>query len=58
MKVDRYKIHTIEIVVDRIVLKKEMRSRIADSVEMALRYGEGVLIVNDGEKDQLFSQKS
>jgi len=26
-------------------------------VEMALRYGEGVLIVNDGEKDQLFSQK-
>ena len=58
MKVDRYKIHTIEIVVDRIVLKKEMRSRIADSVEMALRYGEGVLIVNDGEQDQLFSQKS
>jgi excinuclease ABC subunit A len=58
MKVDRYKIHTIEIVVDRIVLKKEMRSRIADSVEMALRYGEGVLIVHDGEKDQLFSQKS
>ncbi len=58
MKVDRYKIHTIEIVVDRIVLKKELRSRIADSVEMALRYGEGVLIVNDGEKDQLFSQKS
>jgi excinuclease ABC subunit A len=58
MKVDRYKIHTIEIVVDRIVLKKEMRSRIADSVEMALRYGEGVLIVHDGEKDELFSQKS
>jgi excinuclease ABC subunit A len=58
MKVDRYKIHTIEIVVDRIVLKKEMRSRVADSVEMALRYGEGVLIVHDGEKDQLFSQKS
>lgn len=58
MKVDRYKIHTIEIVIDRIVLKKEMRSRITDSVEMALRYGEGVLIVNDSEKDQLFSQKS
>jgi len=58
MKVDRYKIHSIEIVVDRIVLKKEMRSRIADSVEMALRYGEGVLIVHDGKQDQLFSQKS
>jgi excinuclease ABC subunit A len=58
MKVDRYKIHNIEIVVDRIVLKKEMRARIADSVELALRFGEGVLIVNDGERDHLFSQKS
>ncbi|MBN1397438.1 MAG: excinuclease ABC subunit UvrA [Bacteroidetes bacterium] len=58
MKADRYKIHTIEIVVDRIALKKEMRSRIADSVEVALRFGGGVIIVNDGEKDQLFSQKS
>lgn len=58
MKVDRYKIHTIEIVIDRIVLKKEMRSRIADSVELALRYGQGVLIIHDGTHDQLFSQKS
>ena len=58
MKVDRYKIHTIEIVIDRIILKKEMRARIADSVEMALRYGEGVLMINDGKEDQLFSQKS
>ena len=58
MKLDRYKIHKIEIVVDRIVLKKELRSRVADSVEMALRYGEGVMIVYDGVKDQLFSQKS
>lgn len=58
MKVDRYKIHSIEIVVDRIVLKKEMRPRIADSVELALRLGEGILIVHDGDKDQLFSQKS
>jgi excinuclease ABC subunit A len=58
LKVDRYKIHTIEIVIDRIVLKKEMRPRVADSVELALRFGTGVLIVNDGEKDQLFSQKS
>jgi excinuclease ABC subunit A len=58
MKIDRYKVHTIEIVIDRIALKKEMRPRIADSVELALRFGTGVLVVNDGEKDQLFSQKS
>ncbi len=57
MKADRYKVHDIEIVVDRITVKKEIRSRIADSVEVALKFGEGVLIVNDGKKDQLFSQK-
>ena len=57
MKADRYKVHDIEIVVDRIAVKKEIRTRIADSVDVALRFGEGVLIVNDGKQDQLFSQK-
>jgi excinuclease ABC subunit A len=57
MKLDRYKIHNVEIVVDRIVMKKELRSRVADSVEVALRFGDGVVTVHDGEKDQLFSQK-
>lgn len=56
MKVDRYKVHTIEIVVDRIVVKPDQRSRIAGSVETALQYGDGVLIVHDGKKDALFSQ--
>ena len=57
MKVDRYKVHNIEVVVDRIVLRKNLRSRVADSVELALRIGDGVLMVNDGTRDQLFSQK-
>ncbi len=57
MKLDRYKIHTIEIVVDRIQIKKESRSRIAASVEMALQFGEGVLTLFDGKQDILFSKK-
>lgn len=57
MKVDRYKIHNIEIVVDRAQPKKEMRARIAESVEVALKYGEGMLIVHDGSRDHIFSQK-
>jgi len=57
LKLDRYKIHNIEIVVDRIQVKKESRSRIADSVEVALLFVEGVMIVNDGEQDTLFSKK-
>ena len=44
MAADRYKVHTIEIVVDRIVVRADARSRVADSVDVALRFGGGVLI--------------
>ena len=42
---DRYKIHDIEIVVDRLVMKDEIRHRLADSCEIALAEGEGVIKV-------------
>ncbi len=46
MQVDRYKVHSIEIVVDRIVVRGESRTRVADSVEVALRFGNGTIIAN------------
>src|SRR5678810_2084 len=39
--------HSIEVVVDRLVLKPELRSRLTDSVETALREGKGVLMLTD-----------
>ena len=48
----RYEQHTIEAVVDRIVVKPDIRQRLADSVEVALRLSEGlavVLIETDGD---------
>lgn len=56
MQVDRYKVHNIEVVVDRLTVKKEMRSRIADSVETGLRVGSGLVIIDRDGEDQLFSQ--
>jgi excinuclease ABC subunit A len=56
MQVERYKIHNIEIVVDRIAVSKEARSRISDSVEVALGFGSGVIIINTGSQDLLFSE--
>jgi excinuclease ABC subunit A len=44
MQLDRYKVHTIEIVVDRITIKGESRARVADSVEVALRFGGGTIL--------------
>lgn len=55
MQVDRYKIHNIEIVIDRIVLQENIRSRVADSIETALSFGSGVVIVNSEIGDSLYS---
>lgn len=45
MQVDRYKIHDIEIVIDRIEVKEEDRFRISQSVKTALNHGKGVMMV-------------
>jgi excinuclease ABC subunit A len=45
-ELDKNKRHTLDLVVDRLVVKEGMRGRLADSVELALRYGEGRLIVH------------
>jgi excinuclease ABC subunit A len=46
---DRTKPHDLDVVVDRIVLKEGLRGRVADSVELALRLGEGVMLVDAGD---------
>ncbi len=52
--------HTIEVVVDRLVMGEGVRSRLADSVELALRLGEGLVVIaretKRGWRDRLFSQ--
>ncbi|MFH5831513.1 excinuclease ABC subunit UvrA [Halalkalibaculum sp. DA3122] len=61
MKVDRYKTHNIEVVVDRFVINPKSEKRIAESVRLALEMADGNVILavpeEDGElKDHLFSQ--
>ena len=45
VKLDPKKKHTIEVVVDRLVIDEKIRVRLSDSVETALKWGEGVLLV-------------
>ena len=47
MQVDRYKIHDIELVVDRVQVSEKDRFRITQSIQVALREGKGVLMVED-----------
>jgi excinuclease ABC subunit A len=50
--------HDIDLVVDRLVLKPDVRNRLTDSVETALREGKGTLILTDerGENDRVMSE--
>jgi excinuclease ABC subunit A len=52
--------HTIEVVIDRLVAKPDIRRRVADSIETALQLTEGIAAVavqtHDGEDVQTFSQ--
>ena len=57
IKLEKNKKHTIEVVVDRIVIKEGIENRLADSLETALKLAEGLVNVDiiDGEK-LVFSQ--
>ena len=61
IKLDKKFKHTIEIVVDRIIIKPGQESRISEAVELAMKEGEGLVMVhfkdNDFEKEQTFSTK-
>jgi len=49
--------HSIEVVVDRIVLDDEQKERLTESVELALKIGSGLVIVNRDRKDEtIFSE--
>jgi excinuclease ABC subunit A len=64
-ELNKRKAHTIEAVVDRIIIKDEIRSRLADSIEISLKLTDGLVIVtvmdetSGGEawRDQLYSEK-
>jgi excinuclease ABC subunit A len=57
IELEKNKKHSIEVVVDRIVVKEGVASRVADSLETALKLGEGKVIVDViGEEELLFSE--
>lgn len=57
INLEKNKKHTIEVVVDRLVVKSGIESRLADSLETALQLGEGVVAVEVvGDRELVFSQ--
>ncbi|MCK9266670.1 excinuclease ABC subunit UvrA [bacterium] len=56
IKLSRYKIHNIDVLIDRFIPQEEDRDRIAESVEMALKVGKGLLISELQGTDTLYNE--
>jgi excinuclease ABC subunit A len=58
MRLDRYKIHDIELVVDRIIVNEKDRQRLKDAVQVAMKHGDASMMVLDLEtnKSKFFSR--
>ncbi|NLC37786.1 MAG: excinuclease ABC subunit UvrA, partial [Clostridia bacterium] len=56
IKLEKNKAHTLEAVIDRIIIKEGIEQRLADSLETAVRMGEGIAVVAVGEEDLIFSE--
>ena len=59
MQVDRYRIHDIEVVIDRLMVEPSFKVRISQSVQQALKMGKDLmfLLVNDQDKIVQYSKQ-
>ena len=59
IELDKHKKHTLEVVVDRLVVTPELPRRLADSLETAVKLADGIVTVNlpDAGKDLTFSER-
>ncbi len=58
LQVDRYKIHDIEIVVDRLAVTKDMKVRLSQSIQQCLKIGKGLLFIVSEENKNKVTQYS
>lgn len=58
INLEKNKKHDIDLIVDRLVVKKDIQKRLTDSVELALKQAAGMVIINQPDKkvDKLFSE--
>ena len=58
IKLDRRRNHTIDVLVDRLIVRSGIERRLADSIELALKLADDIVVINTlGSGDRLFSRK-
>lgn len=55
-ELEKNKNHNIEIVIDRLIIKEDIRSRLFEAIELALDWAHGYVIIIAGDEEKLFSQ--
>jgi len=53
---DKYKKHTIEAVIDQLTLKEGIERRLTDSMELAIKMGNGLVLIQKEDEEMLFSE--
>ena len=53
---DRNKKHNIDLIVDRLIIKEDIRSRLAESIEISLKYANNLVVISTPKDEMLFSQ--
>jgi excinuclease ABC subunit A len=53
LKVDRYKNHFIEIVIDKLVADEASLKRLKTSVQTGMKHGDGIVMILDADSDRL-----
>jgi len=58
INLEKNKKHSIDVVVDRLIIKNGIKKRLTDSLETALKLGSGLVVLEEaGKKDHIFSEK-
>ena len=57
MQLDRYKIHDVEMVIDRLMVKEDDKKRLTDSIQSALKVAKGIIKISDKENKEYFYSK-
>lgn len=58
IKIDKNSKHNIEIIIDRLIAKEGIQSRLTDSVQLALQKGDGILYLDNNGEITIFSEKA
>ncbi len=58
VKLDKYKVHNVDVVVDRLTIKPSIKKRLTDSIETALQTGQGLVMADFGNKfpEKIYSE--